>query len=106
MVFQTDVNVSALQQQSKVWDNQSTIMGQIVSQIKDTQQSEPTASTIMDSIVFSSALTAYKAVAQYYLSLSEQGESEMASVGTALNDAAKNYNDSEQANVQSVNNVG
>lgn len=114
MASDVDVNISSLPGQVKVWDEQSTLMGKIESDIEATQQSFSARQPYDDgtgldtstaSFLFGAPLNSYKKVLAMYGPLVTQGKNEMKSIGDALNQAYKNYQATEKANTQSASNV-
>lgn len=119
MAPQVDVQRDSLLPQAKVWDNQSTAIGKIASEIRGNTignagsivsnaggQVIQGAGTSQDYPLFSSALSAYGQVCTEFGSLCQQGEKMMESIAQALRKAHQNYNTTEQANVSSAANAG
>jgi hypothetical protein len=86
---QTNVHLSSLLAQAKVWDEQSQAMGNIA------QTAESTLMTT-SGWPFSSAITAYNQVCKEISTWCGQGQKQMLQITDALCVAAKNYGATEE----------
>jgi hypothetical protein len=119
MDFDVDVQLASLLPQAKIWDEQSNAMGKMVAEINASQVSNATSivrgqggevipgiGISEDYPLFSSALSAYKQASADIARLCGQGQQMMEKIADALTLAHRNYEATEQANVQSANSVG
>jgi hypothetical protein len=119
MAFDVDVQVDSLLPQARAWDEQSSAMGKIVTEINAGQVSNATSIVTAqgaevipgvgiseDYPLFSSALSAYTQVSGGIARLCGQGQQMMEKIADALTMAHRNYEATELANIQSADNVG
>lgn len=119
MAPQISVHREALLPQAKAWDQQSTAMGKIVTEIGANTMAHAASivsnaggqviqgvGVSQDYPLFSSAISAYGEVCTEFGSLCEQGEQMMAKIGEALTVAHQNYSTTEHANASSAANAG
>jgi hypothetical protein len=119
MGFDVDVQLDSLLPQARAWDEQSSAMGKIVTEINGSQLANATSivsgqggevipgvGISQDYPLFSSALSAYKQVSAGIDRLCGQGQQMMERIADALTMAHRNYETTEVANIQSANNVG
>jgi hypothetical protein len=119
MAFDVDVQLDSLLPQARAWDEQSSAMGKIVTEINGSQVSNATSivagqgAEVIPGIgisedypLFNSALSAYKQVSAGIGTLCGQGQQMMEKIADALAMAHRNYETTEAANIQSADNVG
>lgn len=95
----TNVNLSSLPYQEKIWREQAEAIGSIASVFQNYRfkgWSGP----------FGSGVDAFNAAAQFLGTICGQGRTEMNNIANALDDSYKTYQATEQKNTDSAKSIG